>query len=76
MVRLSLIVPAHNEEKYLPSLLDSIEEARRRFSFGPSSIEVIVADNQSTDDTAAVASEYGCLVVQEKTRKRSRSTSR
>ena len=68
MVKISLIVPAYNEEKYLPSLIDSVEKARKYFSFGPSSIEVIVVDNQSTDDTSAVASENGCLVVQEKKR--------
>ncbi len=68
MVKISLIVPAFNEEKYLPSLIDSIEEARKCYSFGPPSIEVIVVDNQSTDETAAVARECGCLVVQEKKR--------
>jgi glycosyltransferase involved in cell wall biosynthesis len=68
MVRISLIVPAHNEEKFLPSLIESVEEARRRFSFGPSSIEVIVVDNQSTDETAAIASGKGCLVVRERKR--------
>ncbi len=68
MVKLSLIVPAYNEEKYLPSLIDSVEKARKYLSCGPSSIEVIVVDNQSTDDTSAVANENGCLVVQEKKR--------
>jgi len=68
MVKISLIIPAHNEETFLPNLLDSVDNARKYFSFGSSSIEVIVVDNQSTDDTAAVASEYGCLVVQEKKR--------
>jgi glycosyltransferase involved in cell wall biosynthesis len=68
MVKISLIVPAFNEEKYLPSLIDSIEEARKCYSFDPTSIEVIVVDNQSTDETAAVARERGCLVVQEKKR--------
>lgn len=68
MARISLIIPAHNEANFLPKLLDSVEEARKRFSFGPTSIEVIVVDNQSTDDTAAIAKQRGCLVVQKKKR--------
>ena len=54
MIRISLVVPAYNEETYLPVLLDSVEEARERFLFGPSSIEVIIADNGSTDNTAMI----------------------
>ena len=68
MIRISLIIPAHDEEEYLPGLLDSVEDARRHFSLGPESIEVIVVDNQSTDDTAAIAIELGCRVVEEKKR--------
>jgi glycosyltransferase involved in cell wall biosynthesis len=68
MIRISLIIPAHNEEEYLPCLLGSIEIARRRFSFSPESIEVIVVDNQSTDYTATVATRQGCRVVEEKKR--------
>jgi glycosyltransferase involved in cell wall biosynthesis len=68
MIRISLIIPAHNEKGYLPNLLDSVEEARRHFSFSPDSIEVIVVDNQSTDDTAAIAIRRGCRVVEEKKR--------
>lgn len=59
----SLIVPARNEEKYLPRLLDSVEQARRQFRDGPAQIEVIVADNVSTDATAAIARARGCRVV-------------
>ena len=68
MIKISLVIPAHNEEEYLPSLLDSVEEARGHFSLSPDSIEVIVVDNQSTDDTAAVATRKGCRVVEEKIR--------
>jgi glycosyltransferase involved in cell wall biosynthesis len=68
MIRISLIIPAHNEEEYLPSLLDSIDEARGHFSFSPDSIEMIVVDNQSTDGTATIATRKGCRVVEEKKR--------
>ena len=62
-MRISLVIPAHNEGRFLPRLLDSVEVARRQFRSGPDSIEVIVADNISTDDTAAIARDRGCKVV-------------
>jgi glycosyltransferase involved in cell wall biosynthesis len=48
-VRHSLIVPAFNEEAYLPRLLDTVDRARAGYRGGPEAIEVIVADNVSTD---------------------------
>jgi len=63
LIRFSLVIPAHNEEKLLPRLLDSVEVARERWRQGPGAIEVIVADNFSTDCTATVAEERGCRVV-------------
>jgi glycosyltransferase involved in cell wall biosynthesis len=62
-VRFSLVVPAYNETGYLPRLLESVEAARGAYRGGPSQVEVIVADNASTDATAAVAAERGCRVV-------------
>jgi glycosyltransferase involved in cell wall biosynthesis len=61
--RISLVVPAYNEEHYLPRLLDTVDAARARFGGGADAIEVIVADNGSTDRTAAIAAERGCRVV-------------
>jgi len=63
LIRFSLVIPAHNEERLLPRLLDSVEVARERWRHGPGAIEVIVADNLSTDCTATVAEERGCRVV-------------
>jgi len=60
---LSIVVPAYNEAAYLPHLLDSIDEARRRYRGGGDSIEIVVANNMSTDGTAAVARSRGCIVV-------------
>ena len=60
---LSIIIPAHNEEKYLPRLLESIEVARSNYSGGADEIELIVANNQSTDRTAEVALAHGARVV-------------
>jgi glycosyltransferase involved in cell wall biosynthesis len=62
-LRFSLIVPARNEEQYLPRLLDTVEIAREAYRAGPDSIELIVADNSSTDATADIARSRGCRVV-------------
>jgi len=58
-----LIIPAWNEEKYLPRLLRTVEAARSTYSSQHDAIEVIVADNMSTDATAEVARQAGCRVV-------------
>ena len=62
-MKFSVVIPAYNEAEYLPRLLDSIEVAKANYSGGPGAIEVIVADNDSTDDTAEVAAAHGARVV-------------
>ena len=57
MPTISIIVPALNEEKYLPILLKSIQAQ----SF--QDYEVIVADAGSTDRTVEIATEFGAKVV-------------
>ncbi|MET9297065.1 bifunctional glycosyltransferase family 2 protein/CDP-glycerol:glycerophosphate glycerophosphotransferase [Streptomyces sp. NPDC003077] len=52
MPRLSVIVPAYNVEEYLPACLDSLASQTLR------EIEVIVVDDGSPDDCAAIAAEY------------------
>ena len=59
----SVIIPAYNEESYLPRLLRSIAVARANYSGGPEQVEVVVADNCSTDATAEVAAAHGARVV-------------
>jgi glycosyltransferase involved in cell wall biosynthesis len=61
--RFSLVIPAFNEEALLPRLLDSVDRARALYAGGPESIEVIVADDGSTDGTAAIANARGCRTV-------------
>lgn len=61
--RFSVVIPAFNEQDYLPRLLDTIDRARERYRGGPDRVEVIVADNASTDRTRQIASDRGCLVV-------------
>lgn len=62
-MKFSVVIPAYNEEKFLPRLLESIKVARAQYSGGRDQIEVIVADNDSTDRTATVASKHGARVV-------------
>lgn len=61
--RISLIVPAFDEARYLDRLLDSVDRARAAYAAGTAAVEVVVADNASTDGTAEVAAARGCRVV-------------
>lgn len=67
-MRLSIIIPAFNEAAYLPATLESVRAAIERLYVEPDvevRVEVIVVDNGSTDNTAAVARTRGARVVQE-----------
>ncbi len=61
--RISLVIPAYNEEALLPRLLDSVEAAQAEWSGSGRALEIIVADNASTDATAEIASLRGCRVA-------------
>jgi glycosyltransferase involved in cell wall biosynthesis len=58
---LSIIIPTLNEEKYLGTLLDSIENT---IGLDPAGLEIIVADGGSKDKTVAIAKSYGCKIVE------------
>ena len=58
MPKLSIIIPAKNEERQLPSLFDSLDAQTFR------DFEVIVADAQSQDKTRKLAAEHGAHVVE------------
>ena len=60
-VEISVIIPAYNEEKYLPKTLEAVSVALSDLSS-----EVIVVDNQSTDLTAQIAADFGAKVISEK----------
>ena len=62
-MRLSFVVPAYNEETYLPACLESILEQTQGMG---DSVEVIVVNNASSDRTREVALSYpGVRVVDE-----------
>jgi len=54
---ISVIIPAFNEEKSLPKVINDI----------PSNLvqEIIIVNNASTDTTASVARQHGCRVIDE-----------
>lgn len=52
--QVAFIIPARNEAQYLPAALDSV--VAQRFPLGR--LEVVVAENGSSDDTAGVAAAY------------------
>src|SRR3989344_5642131 len=56
-MKISIVIPALNEEKCLPILLESIRKQDFR------DYEIIVADANSTDRTADIARKYGAKVV-------------
>ena len=62
-MRLSFVVPAYNEEAYLPECLESILAQTRGLT---ETVEIIVVNNASTDRTREVALRYpGVRVVDE-----------
>jgi glycosyltransferase involved in cell wall biosynthesis len=62
--RLSVVIPAYNEEHYLGATLESLQVSARRYREKTGrSAEFIVVDNASTDATAAVAKRGGARVV-------------
>lgn len=52
---LSIIIPARNEAHNLPNLLPSLSY--------PGRVEIIVVDDNSTDQTATIAQQHGAIVL-------------
>ena len=70
-MRLSFVVPAYNEEAYLPACLDSIlnQIDPRTTGLPPDTCEIIVVNNASTDRTREVALRYPGVTVVDEPRK-------
>jgi GT2 family glycosyltransferase len=73
-MKVSIVVPAYNEERLLPAALKSILAAARAFDGW--AWELIVCDNNSTDRTAEIAREAGAVVVFEPHNQISRARNR
>lgn len=62
-MHISIIIPAYNEERLIGQCLQSVTEAvaaNRAFGF---THEIIVVDNNSTDNTARLAKQAGARVI-------------
>lgn len=63
-MKLSIVIPAYNEEKYLRQTLEALNTALKRIDDG----EIIVVDNESTDATEDIAERGGARIVYEQVR--------
>lgn len=61
--RLSVVIPARNEEYYLPRALHAIRKSGDRLVH--CDYEIVVVVNRSTDQTESIARENGCVVVKQ-----------
>ncbi len=61
--KVSVVIPAFNEERLLPATLEAVREASRGFEDRGWDHEWIVCDNNSTDRTAEIAAAAGARVV-------------
>lgn len=53
----SVVIPAWNEEKYLPHILESLQKQTYTH------FEIIIVDNNSTDNTSETAKKFGARVL-------------
>lgn len=58
-MKISVVIPAYNEEKWLPKCLESLASQEIKPD------EIIVVDNNSTDKTAQIASKFKARLVKE-----------
>lgn len=61
MSKVSVVIPARNEEGNIGLVLDEVNQARTKTEY---ELEVIVVDDHSTDGTAEVAAGKGAKVIQ------------
>ncbi|MEG0448617.1 MAG: glycosyltransferase [Lysinibacillus sp.] len=59
-IKFSIIIPAHNEEKYIGKCLDSIVAASQGYK---NQVEIIVVLNRCTDKTEEIAKSYHCITL-------------
>ncbi|MEK8198203.1 MULTISPECIES: glycosyltransferase [Lysinibacillus] len=59
-LKISIIIPAHNEEKYIGKCLESVSRASKLCK---NQVEIIVVLNRCTDRTEEIAKSYDCIIV-------------
>src|SRR5579862_4899909 len=58
--RFSIIIPCHNEANFIADTLDSLNNQDTTVAF-----EIIVVDNNCSDETVTIAQRYGARIVTE-----------
>lgn len=59
-VRVTFVIPAYNEERYLPSVLGAIKRYIVQFAY-----EIVLIDNGSSDNTVSIAMANGARVFKD-----------
>lgn len=59
-MKISVVIPAHNEEKYIGKCLESIVNQTVKPD------EIIVVDNNCTDKTVEITQKFGARIIKEK----------
>jgi glycosyltransferase involved in cell wall biosynthesis len=62
MEKVSIVIPAHNEEKNLPILLDELEKLYKK------KYEILVVNDGSTDKTAEIVKKYKVRLINNENR--------
>jgi glycosyltransferase involved in cell wall biosynthesis len=75
-VRISIVIPAYNEQQLLGGTLKAVQKAAHAFTRRSWQTELIVCDNNSTDATAGIAAAAGATVVHEPVRQIARARNR
>jgi glycosyltransferase involved in cell wall biosynthesis len=68
-MKVSIIIPAHNEEKFIGDCLRSVKDAESEFG---SPIEIVVCLNRCTDRTEEIARSFGAIIIREDAKNLSR----
>src|ERR1035437_9820650 len=58
-MKVSVVIPAYNEEKYIGACLDSLMDQKEKPD------EIIVVNNNSTDNTAKIVKKYPVRLINE-----------
>ena len=64
--RFSVVIPAHNEEKYIGRCVRAVRSASKYVQ--PDEVEIVVVANRCTDRTAEIAERLGARVVADESR--------
>lgn len=59
-IKISVVIPAYNEEKYIGKCLECISKASKPFE---NQVEIIVVLNRCTDKTEEIAKSYKCIII-------------